>query len=110
MNAVKHAFRLTSSLLIPLTMSIILKSAILIVSETASKDLSTDRTGHILKDIFATAADTWHSPLLKIVSDDVRQIQKVIIDWTDSVDASVNLIVTSGGTGFAEKDVTPEVC
>lgn len=110
MNAVEQAICLSSLPPASLTMSGMLKPAILIVSETASNDPSTDRTGGLLKDTFATAGDTWLSPQLKIVPDDVRQIQKTTLNWTDNVDAFVNLIVTSGGTGFAEKDVTPEVC
>jgi gephyrin len=40
--------------------------------------------------------------------DDVTAIQNIIQGYTDGAD-NVNLVVTSGGTGFSHKDVTPEV-
>jgi hypothetical protein len=87
-----------------------LKAAILIVSDTASKDASTDKCIPVLKDVFGTVGDDqWEVTETGIVPDDVLTIQKSIRKWTDGSEA-VNLIVTSGGTGFATKDVTPEVC
>jgi len=86
-----------------------LKAAILIVSETASKDHSSDKCIPVLKDVFGTIGDNqWELTETGIVPDDVVAIQKNIRSWTDGVEP-VNLIVTSGGTGFAIKDVTPEV-
>jgi predicted ATP-grasp superfamily ATP-dependent carboligase len=43
-----------------------------------------------------------------IVPDDVQRIQRHILQWTDAEDY-FNLIITTGGTGFAQKDHTPEV-
>lgn len=88
-----------------------LQAAILIVSDTASKDPSTDKCEGVLKEVFSNAASEsaeWHIQHIAIVPDDVLTIQRKIREWTDS-DDYVNLIVTSGGTGFATKDVTPEV-
>lgn len=44
----------------------------------------------------------------KIITDDVVEIQRAILGFTDG-DGWVNVVVTSGGTGFTGKDVTPEV-
>lgn len=86
-----------------------LRAAILIISETASKDASTDKCISALRDVFATdGGDRWETADTKIVPDNVLDIQRSITQWTDSSDP-VNLVVSSGGTGFAEKDVTPEV-
>lgn len=86
-----------------------LKAAVLVVSETASKDASTDKCIPILKDVFDNGGgDQWEVTETGIVPDDVLAIQKAIRDLTDRHEP-VNLIVTSGGTGFATKDVTPEV-
>jgi molybdopterin adenylyltransferase len=41
-----------------------------------------------------------------IVPDDMNAIQQLLTKWSDSGD--FNLILTTGGTGFAERDVTPE--
>lgn len=86
-----------------------LKAAILIVSETASQDPSTDKCIPILKDVFGSSVhDQWDVAETEIVPDNVLAIQKAIRSWTDRADP-INLIVSSGGTGFATKDVTPEV-
>lgn len=87
----------------------LLRAAILIISETASKDPSTDKGIPTLQQVFnEKAGDQWRAGEAKIVPDSVLDIQHAITTWTDGADP-VNLIVTSGGTGFAQKDVTPEV-
>ena len=87
-----------------------LRAAILIVSETASKNASTDKCTPILKDVFKDLGNNqWDVSETEIIPDNVLAIQKTIRDWTDGAEP-INLIVTSGGTGFATKDVTPEVC
>lgn len=87
-----------------------LRAAILIISETASKDSSTDRCGPILSNVFTDVpGGLWAKPTIKIVPDDVLRIQSAITEWTDTdADRAVNVVVTSGGTGFATRDVTPE--
>jgi gephyrin len=87
-----------------------LKAAILIVSTTASKDPSTDASGGILKNVFELeGAGQWTVEEVKIVGDEVLDIQRTITQWTDR-EAPVSLIVTTGGTGFATFDNTPEAC
>lgn len=93
---------------------LLLKAAILIVSETASEDPSTDRCYSTLKDVFESenqARRQWTIAQNRIVPDNMATIQQTILEWTDGIAGSktVNLIITSGGTGFAEKDRTPEV-
>ncbi|PWY79030.1 molybdenum cofactor biosynthesis protein Gephyrin [Aspergillus eucalypticola CBS 122712] len=85
-----------------------LKAAILIVSDTASQDPSTDRVGDTLTTVIsAEGSNNWGTPVIKIVPDNVLDIQRSICDWTDGPNW-VNLVVVSGGTGFATKDITPE--
>ena len=87
----------------------ILKAAILIVSTTASKDPSADLSAEILKDVFEQGGGgKWEVADTKIVGDEVLDIQRNIMNWADREDG-VNLIITSGGTGFAVHDSTPEV-
>ncbi|CAL3967297.1 unnamed protein product [Diplocarpon coronariae] len=88
--------------------SSILKAAILTVSSTASQDLSADLSGSILKDVFKQeGGEKWQVTETKIVGDVVLNIQRTIIGWADVEDA-VNLIISTGGTGFAIDDITPE--
>jgi gephyrin len=87
-----------------------LKAVVLVVSTTASKDPSADSSGGILKDVFdQDGGGKWEVTETKIVGDVVLDIQRSIMGWADGEDA-VNLIITTGGTGFAVHDSTPEVC
>lgn len=91
-----------------------LRAAILIISDTASADASTDKAGPALASLFAeSAAQQWDVAETKIVPDDVGEIQRAVVGWCDGPgvggEGVVNLVVTSGGTGFAVKDRTPEV-
>lgn len=86
-----------------------LRAAIIIISETASRDPSTDKCIPALQDAFANeGGGRFDATETAIVPDDVLQIQRAITQRTDGNDA-FNLIITSGGTGFAVNDVTPEV-
>jgi gephyrin len=86
-----------------------LKAAILVVSTTASKDPSADSSGGILSDVFEKdGGGKWEVVETKIVGDDVLDIQRSVTGWADRED-TVNLIITTGGTGFALHDSTPEV-
>ncbi|KAF1927904.1 gephyrin [Didymella exigua CBS 183.55] len=80
----------------------------LLMQKTASQDPSTDKCIPILKDVFGSSgSDQWDVAETEIVPDSVLAIQKTIRNWTDRADP-INLIISSGGTGFATKDVTPE--
>jgi gephyrin len=86
-----------------------LRACIIIVSETASKDPSTDKCIPSLQETFdSEVAGRFDVSDTVIVPDDVLEIQRAIQHRTDGPDFT-NLIVTSGGTGFTQKDVTPEV-
>ncbi|KAK4236251.1 Gephyrin [Achaetomium macrosporum] len=85
-----------------------LKAAILVVSTTAAKDPSTDAAEAALQDVFEQDGEgRWEVVEAKIVADVTPQIQLQIGLWTDAADP-VNLVVTTGGTGFAVADHTPE--
>ncbi|KAK5624952.1 hypothetical protein RRF57_000668 [Xylaria bambusicola] len=86
-----------------------LKVAVLIISTTAAKDPSTDASQLALSDVLdKEGGGKWELVDTKIVSDVVTQIQRQIMLWADVAAENINLIVTTGGTGFAIADNTPE--
>ncbi|KAH9810482.1 MoeA C-terminal region (domain IV) [Teratosphaeria destructans] len=84
-----------------------LRAAVLIISETAFKSPSTDQCIPALQEVFAAQGDRWSARESRIVPDNILDIQNAIKNWTDGEDHH-HLVVTSGGTGFTPKDVTPE--
>jgi molybdenum cofactor synthesis domain-containing protein len=48
----------------------------------------------------------WEIVAREIVPDETSQIVPRLLDWSDQLE--VDLILTTGGTGFAPRDVTPE--
>ncbi|KAG8900544.1 hypothetical protein FRB99_005983 [Tulasnella sp. 403] len=82
--------------------------AILTVSDTASLDPTHDKSGPTVKEILLATRPKTHFEITKtgIVADD----EPTIKDWVRSVANSndCDLILTTGGTGFGEKDRTPE--
>ncbi|MBL8556196.1 MAG: molybdenum cofactor biosynthesis protein B [Phenylobacterium sp.] len=79
-----------------------LNIAVLTISDT--RTLQTDTSGGLLADRLAAAGHVLAGR--SIVSDDVPAIQAQIRAW--AADPAVDVIVTTGGTGFAPRDVTPE--
>lgn len=79
-----------------------LRLAILTVSDT--RTLATDRSGAAL----ATRVEAAGHRLARreIIPDDIRSIRKSIRAW--SGDPGIDVILTTGGTGFSPRDVTPE--
>ncbi|KAI5236706.1 hypothetical protein E4T43_08445 [Aureobasidium subglaciale] len=80
--------------------------SILIISETASRDPSTDKCIPALTKVISDlGSDNWSITSTSIIPDSIPKIQAAVLT---AVAEDVNLIITSGGTGFAVKDVTPE--
>lgn len=76
--------------------------AVLTISDT--RDLAEDTSGQFLVDA-ATAAG--HELIDRaIVKDDIYAIRAVVSKWI--AEENVNAIITTGGTGFAGRDSTPE--
>ncbi|KAI2621262.1 hypothetical protein GGR54DRAFT_94486 [Hypoxylon sp. NC1633] len=89
--------------------SIPLRIVLLIVSTTAAKDPSTDASQAVLSDVIEEeGGGHWELVDTKIVPDVVTQIQRQIMLWADVAADTINLILTTGGTGFAVADNTPE--
>lgn len=78
--------------------------AILTVSDRAAAGNREDLSGPAL--IRAVEADRHRVGLSAVVPDEFEQIKKTLIEWCDRGDLDV--ILTTGGTGFAPRDITPE--
>lgn len=79
-----------------------LRIAVLTVSDT--RDEQTDTSGALLAE---RLQDAGHELAGKaIVKDDVDSIRAQVREWVG--DPDVDLIISTGGTGFAPRDVTPE--
>nr|XP_046147862.1 gephyrin isoform X10 [Oncorhynchus gorbuscha] len=84
-----------------------IRVGVLTVSDSCFRNLAEDRSGINLKDLV-------HDPSLlggfisayKIVPDEIDEIKETLVDWCD--EKELNLVLTTGGTGFAPRDVTPE--
>jgi molybdenum cofactor biosynthesis protein B len=79
-----------------------LNIAVLTVSDT--RKLEEDRSGNTLVDRLEQAGHKLADR--KIVTDDVPAIQAVVKDWISN--SGVDVIISTGGTGFTGRDVTPE--
>ena len=79
-----------------------LKIAVLAVSDT--RTLETDGAGALLKSLME--ADGHICAERKVVRDDIQQIRNAVMGWV--VDPEIDAIITTGGTGFSGRDVTPE--
>ncbi|KAM4064658.1 putative molybdopterin binding domain-containing protein [Hirsutella rhossiliensis] len=85
-----------------------LTAAILVVSTTAAQGLSTDASSAILRQVLSEdGGGKWQVSHEAIVPDDVLLIQKHVLAWAADPNPP-HLIVTTGGTGFATADGTPE--
>lgn len=76
---------------------------ILTASDTGAKGERIDGSGPVIKDM---VADLGSIEAYEIVSDDRETIKKTLIQWSD--EKKINLILTTGGTGFSKRDITPE--
>ena len=79
-----------------------LRIAVLTVSDT--RDEQTDKSGALLADRLQEAGHELAGKA--IVKDDVDAIRRQVRSWVEAKD--VDLIISTGGTGFALRDVTPE--
>ncbi|WP_337266245.1 molybdenum cofactor biosynthesis protein B [Oryzifoliimicrobium ureilyticus] len=76
--------------------------AVLTVSDT--RDLVTDRSGDVLAGRISDAGHRLADR--QIVSDDSSRIAGQVKTWSE--DEAVDVIITTGGTGFTGRDVTPD--
>ena len=76
---------------------------IICASDRCSKGLCEDKSGMLIKEMLLDLGET---KTYKIVSDDVSLLSDALKVMCD--EDKVDVIFTTGGTGFAPRDVTPE--
>ncbi len=76
--------------------------AVLTMSDT--RDLSQDKSGDTLAKMIAEDGHVLADR--KLVKDDVAAIRGIVEGWIK--DPMIDVVITTGGTGFTGRDVTPE--
>ncbi|MBI5351781.1 MAG: MogA/MoaB family molybdenum cofactor biosynthesis protein [Chloroflexi bacterium] len=81
-----------------------IRFGILTLSDRSSRGERADASGPALADLIR--AQNWSVTEQKILPDDESAIRAALTEWADS--GRFDIILTTGGTGFALRDVTPE--
>lgn len=78
---------------------------ILTISDRSASGERADASGPAIRS-FVQDKLQWLVAAYRIVPDELTEIRDTLIEWCDQ--QRLNLILTTGGTGFAPRDVTPE--
>ncbi|HKI54762.1 MAG TPA: MogA/MoaB family molybdenum cofactor biosynthesis protein [Anaerolineales bacterium] len=81
-----------------------IRFGILTLSDRSSQGEREDASGPALARLIL--AEGWSVVKQQILPDDESAIRQLLIEWTDADELDV--ILTTGGTGFSPRDVTPE--
>ncbi len=82
----------------------LMKIGVLTISDRGARGEYEDRSGPLIAQILQSRT-LWQITHRAIIPDEIDLIADTLIAWAD---ANVTLILTSGGTGFAPRDITPE--
>src|SRR5512135_85080 len=81
-----------------------IRIGIITVSDRSSRGERPDTSGPALVD--AVTQQGWQVVRTALLPDDLEKLITVLSDWADQDEMDV--ILTTGGTGFSPRDVTPE--
>ena len=82
------------------------KVGIITSSDKGSQGLREDKGGPKIREILGQFADDFETVEYTILPDEKDQLAAEMIRMAD--DLGIDLIITTGGTGFSKRDVTPE--
>ena len=80
-----------------------MRFAVVCVSDRCSAGICEDRSGKLLAELVAPLSE---ETVYRLVPDEQAQIEAVLCELADREKADI--VLTTGGTGFAPRDVTPE--
>ena len=80
------------------------RAAVLTVSDRSAQGQRPDQAGPLVAEILNSAG--YQVVQTALVPDEQSQIEEILRRWAD--EEMAELIVTTGGTGFSPRDVTPE--
>src|SRR5260370_33713339 len=83
-----------------------IRIGILTISDRASQGVYQDLGGPAIRDCLTEILSCPWEPLARIIPDEGQIIEATLKEWCDRENCC--LIVTTGGTGPARRDVTPE--
>jgi molybdopterin adenylyltransferase len=81
-----------------------IRFGVLTISDRSSQGIREDLSGPAL--VKEIAKSGWETVVVKIIPDEQDVITQVLREWVES--GNVDVILTTGGTGFSPRDVTPE--
>lgn len=85
-------------------MTLIARVGIIVLSDKAFHGHRKDMSGPLLRDLVRRRG--WKTEKLEVIPDQAERLVDLLVDYSDRL--GLDLIVTSGGTGPALRDVTPE--
>lgn len=81
-----------------------LRVGVVTVSDRSARGERPDLSGPAL--VERILAEGWQVTRQAIVPDELPQLSRLLAEWSDSGECDV--ILTTGGTGFSPRDITPE--
>ena len=81
------------------------RTGIMTLSDKGSQGLREDKSGPLIQTMLESSG-IYEVVKTIILPDDIETIKSALIDWADNDD--LDLILTTGGTGFSQRDWTPE--
>jgi molybdenum cofactor synthesis domain-containing protein len=79
-------------------------AAVITVSDKAFRGERKDQSGPTARQLLEKAG--FNVERIELVSDDYEALRKLLLELSEA--GSIDLIVTTGGTGFGPRDLTPE--
>ena len=81
-----------------------MRVAVITVSDRSFRGERPDESGPVIQSAVRDLG--WRVIHTEVIPDEKSALERFFISWSDS--SAVDLILTTGGTGFSPRDVTPE--